>query len=694
MRGIMGGVAVVVSVLLFSIISGKCALAGPLVVAGSPEYDPATDNGFKYCGVRGVNNSGIAVAATTEFVGGVNKGARPARWYASGTTAEELDILGIDSGGYSYAESNAINEAGMVVGYARKYVGGSSLGDRAVRWDGSSTAVTELGNLGTDSNGYTDARAFAINDAGMSVGYAAKYIDGTGGGQRAVRWDASGIATELGNLGISGGTTAACAFVINDAGTAAGYASKYSNGDDLGGRAVRWDISGTVTELGDLGTDSRGYTSSSVSAINASGTAVGESDKYVGGKRQGSRGVRWAASGTAVTELGNLGVDSNGKTYSQAHAINDAGTAVGYAMKYVGGSNKGSRAVRWDASYTAATELGNLGTDSSGYTNAEAFALNDVGTAVGYAHKYVNGLSTYHAVIWLPDGSAIDLNNLGVVPMSAGGTWTLSGGRELSADGYVAGEGQFDPDGDGPLAWYNRAWVTQVGLGGKWTNASGGTWGRGPNWSTGTPAMQVGDATFDLDAAYTVALDRDELTKTIALDAGTVTIDFAGHSLATESGLNIAQGATLKGAGSLLGNVFNHGILAPGTSPGTLDIDGDTLFGGSSVLDIELAGLDAYDVVNVTGNVAVEPGATLNLTMLDGFLPSPGDVFTVMTFGSIDGQFNILGLETAGPRLDAVYTSHSLELRAVPEPSVLVLLVLGGLVLAGRAFSRCRKAVS
>ena len=166
-----------------------------------------------------------------------------------------------------------------------------------------------------------------------------------------------------------------------------------------------------------------------------------------------------------------------------------------------------------------------------------------------------------HAVIWLPDASVIDLNDLGLTPVPAAGAWILNTAKAISADGWVAGEGTFDPDGAGPLASYTRLWVAQVGLGGTWTNAAGGTWGRGPNWSTGTPAMQVGSATFNLNSAYTVALDRDELTKTIAISAGTVTINCNGYTLSTESGLSIAVGAMLKENGSILSDILNSGTL-------------------------------------------------------------------------------------------------------------------------------------
>src|SRR5262249_7616720 len=182
------------------------------------------------------------------------------------------------------------------------------------------------------------------------------------------------------------------ALALNGAGTAVGFEEKWSGDTDLGWRAVRWDASGTAaTELDNLGTDSNGVTHSTALAVNVASVAVGKSGKYVGGTNLGSRAVRWDVSGPAAIELGNLGTSNSGAAGSQANAVNDAGVAVGGAEKYVGGTDLGSRAVRWDASGPAVTELGNLGTDSNGVTNSNAFAVNAAGVAVGSAEKWIGG---------------------------------------------------------------------------------------------------------------------------------------------------------------------------------------------------------------------------------------------------------------------------------------------------------------
>jgi hypothetical protein len=352
---------------------------------------------------------------------------------------------------------------GVAVGAAHKYSGGMDLGYRAVRWDASGAAATELGNLGTDSSGYTGSGAVAINSAGVAIGGANKYNGDTSLGGRAVRWDASGTAaTELGNLGTNGsGYTIAGASAINSGGTAVGYAYTYIGDTYLGPRAVRWDASGTAaTELGNLGTNSSGETDIKAYAVNTAGVAVGFANKFTGGTYLGNRAVRWDASGTALTELGNLGTNSSGGTDSGAVAINSAGTAVGYAIKYSpDGTSLGTRAVRWDANGTAATELGSLGNDINGITGREAYAINSAGIAVGFANKFTG--DTYvdpRAVLWDLDAVAVDLNTL-IDPASG---WTLTEARGISDTNWVTGLGSFDPDGAGPFAAYDRAFLIDV----------------------------------------------------------------------------------------------------------------------------------------------------------------------------------------------------------------------------------------
>jgi hypothetical protein len=221
---------------------------------------------------------------------------------------------------------------GAAVGYATKYSSGTSIGTRAYRWDASGSAAVELGNLGTSGNGMTNVRAYALNGAGLVVGWASKYTSGVDLGNRAVRWAASGTAaTELGNLGTNaGGTTTSQSFAVNSAGTASGWAEKYTAGTYLGSRAVRWDALGTVTELGNLGTTGGG-TFCRAYAMNDAGATVGWANEYEGGTYVGDRAVLWNSDGVAF-DLNTLIDPDSGWTLFEADGISDTNWVSGIGL--------------------------------------------------------------------------------------------------------------------------------------------------------------------------------------------------------------------------------------------------------------------------------------------------------------------------------------------------------------------------
>jgi hypothetical protein len=423
--------------------NASSASAAYVTVHGGPTFMPGVGGypGGDVVGINvvGVNDAGVAVGNvyiedlilyTTSLV---------VRWDSSGAPAIRLGLGGaLDT-----------NNAGTAVGYAIKDVGLDSI-YVPVGWDASSTTATELGNLGTS---IADGTAHSINNAGAAVG---RVTGPFGPDDHTVRWDPSGAATELGHLGTDRfGRNYSYAYAINDLGTAVGLDLKLGDsGAFLGPRAVRWDAASTeATELGNLGTDPSGYTDGRALAINNAGTAVGNS---------GGRAVRWDASGTAATELDqvNVGAWIDGTTSSLAVAINDAGTTVGYAAHIDGsGAHQGSRAVRWDASGTAATELGNLGTNG-GFTQTPVYAINDAGVAIGKARYYDDSGTNlgFRAVYWGLDAVAVDLNTL-IDPLSG---WTLNSATAISNTGWIGGIGLFDPDGPGEQEAYDRLFLIQL----------------------------------------------------------------------------------------------------------------------------------------------------------------------------------------------------------------------------------------
>jgi hypothetical protein len=181
-------------------------------------------------------------------------------------------------------------------------------------------------------------------------------------------------------------------------------------------------------------------------AVNETGTAVGWALAFETQDYHPSHAVRWDANTTIATDLG-LG---------RAYAINDSGVAVGYTtVSDLIGS--GDLAVRWAASGNTPTVLGHLGVGNNGHTNAQALAINNAGVAVGFAEKFIGNVSKgEHAVYWSPDGMAVDLNTL----ISPTDGWTLTRAYSISDTGWIMGYGFFE--GDPNTGYYSRLFLMHV----------------------------------------------------------------------------------------------------------------------------------------------------------------------------------------------------------------------------------------
>jgi hypothetical protein len=419
-------------------------------VYGGPEYNPSTKVGYQVASTSVpfqhnlVNNLGTAVGSFRKSTGHGSPELRlPLTWSPSAAPIE-LSLPSSYSNPSSFSWPYAINDSGTVVGAAYN----DSLGERPIRWDASG-AGSELDNLGTRlGSTFTWGQAYAINNSGTVVGYSDRWVGGAYY-DRAARWDAGGTAiTELGELPHEPGFPIypqSRAQAVNESNSAVGYAQKLGPGGvNLGFRAVRWDGSGTAaTELGHLGTTPAGVTDSQAYDINESGTVVGYALKN--GSTGMKQAVRWTTGETAATEL-----DDAGGPFSEALAINDLGTAVGYSG---GGTQR--RALSWDYDGTAATVLGHLADPAP----SQAFDINNNGIAVGSASKVIGGVNTgSFAVAWREDGIAIDLNRF-IDPVAG---WVLDAAYSISDTNWITGRGQFDADGPGGLSAYLRNFTLQL----------------------------------------------------------------------------------------------------------------------------------------------------------------------------------------------------------------------------------------
>ena len=96
------------------------------------------------------------------------------------------------------------------------------------------------------------------------------------------------------------------------------------------------------------------------------------------------------------------------------------------------------------------------------------------------------------------------------------------------------------------------------------------------------------------------------------------------------------------------------GVLAPGSSPGEVTIEGDYFLDSdeeAGVLEIEIGGTVAvaeYDKINVIGDVNLTGGA-LRVLLYGDFTPARGDSFDFMDWtGSLNGNYSKLELPSLG----------------------------------------------
>lgn len=112
--------------------------------------------------------------------------------------------------------------------------------------------------------------------------------------------------------------------------------------------------------------------------------------------------------------------------------------------------------------------------------------------------------------------------------------------------------------------------------------------------------------------------------------------------------INISETETLSGIGTIQADLTNAGTVSPGTSPGTITIDGDYTQESTGTLEIELGGTTPgteYDQLIVTGTATM--AGTLNVSFIDEFTPQLGDSFTILPYGIRSGGFTTLNLPDA-----------------------------------------------
>jgi hypothetical protein len=115
------------------------------------------------------------------------------------------------------------------------------------------------------------------------------------------------------------------------------------------------------------------------------------------------------------------------------------------------------------------------------------------------------------------------------------------------------------------------------------------------------------------------------------LDNGAVTCKLA----------TILPGGSAYGTGTINGKLVNSGEIFPGKSPGIFHVQGDYTQNSDGLLGIEIGGSNAgtgYDQLQVSGTATI--AGTLQVRLMNGFTPTVGQTYRIVTAGSFSGGFS------------------------------------------------------
>ena len=394
---------------------------------------------------------------------------------------------------------------------------------------------------------------------------------------------------------------------------------------------------GTINNSGTIRVGNLYRASGSVYTDTSSGTLLVNTLSGSGWNNQTFNGKLWLGWDQTASNTVSSGVNWTvnqefrvGHTASSTLTIANNGNVTVNGWAYLGYQSGAPGTLNVNAGGTLRNTVGMIGFASSSSGNATVAGTwnNTTDLTVGNSG---NGTLTVNS-----GGNVTSTSFIGIGRNSgATGTVTVNAGGSLSA-GTFMGVGYMD--------------VGERGVG--TLNVSGG------NVTVGT-TLYVGNG----DA---VNLSGGKLqAQTVNRYAGS-TFNFTGGTLHV---------------GTFNGNLVNAGgTLAPGASPGLTTVNGDYTQGGTSVLAIELGGSargSEYDALDVTGTLTLD--GVLNVSLWNGYDPSIGDTFNILSWGSRAGTFSTVNLPdlSGGKSWDqsALYTTG--EISVIPEPASILAVGFG-----------------
>jgi T5SS/PEP-CTERM-associated repeat protein len=529
-----------------------------------------------------------------------------------------------------------ITDPGSIVTTNEINVGQAGLGTGAL--------MIEAGGSLSDIDGFIARFALSIGSATVS---------GTGS-----TWTNSGIL-RVGHIG--NGTLS-----VANGGSVSSNFGYVSVGEESTSTVT---VSGTGSAWANSSELHVGYEGTGTLAIDSGGSVSGASGS-IGGFSGASGTVTVSGAGSQWTNssgmfVGNSGVGSltitGGADVSDdyAYIANAAGSQGTITV-----DGAGSTWINDGQLYVGFAGSGSLNIANGGQVTNTSFGSVNIGAKAGSSGT----VTMEGAGSRLTTNNALILGGEGGVPTDPGGDGIMTiraGAQVFSNTGYVA----YAPGSESGVSVEgpDSTWTTnqllfvgnhgvgnlQIMAGGQVHTTAGDAVIGGSFGSTGSGSVVVDGA----GSALTLS-SADPSGLYVGDDGPGVLTVTNGGTVSVESfnGIQIGDQGTVMGDGTLDAWVYNHGIVAPGTSVGTLTIvNSPYRQGPTGTLKIELASATSYDKLNFPGGGAFLEGGTLDVTLLDGYAPSFGTSFDLMDwhqFGSITGAFATLNLPDLPGTLD------------------------------------------
>lgn len=520
--------------------------------------------------------------------------------------SENLTVGNSGEGTLRVEDGGAVLSLSTYIGAFAGATGEAVVTGALSKWtlDQLSVGRSGSGKLRVEAGGFVDLDSASIGALAGSTGEALV----TGAGSRwtlaeslhvgaqsdgSLRVEAGGVVTSrAGGVGYSPGATGVA--------TVTGAGSQWNNSAEM--QVGVWDnTEGTLRiEAGGLVANKSGVLGSGSGSVGvATVTGAGSQWRNTGGFYAGLSG-----DGTLLIENGGL-VTCNSFSYVARNAgSTGAATVTGAGSQW---NSSGTLFIGSSGAGTLLVDEGGVVTSSSGFVSQDTRSSGSV-TVTGAGSRWTN--STQLAL--------------------GGGTLRVAAGGALDSQVGIIGT-SFDL----------TSAATVTGIGSQWNNS-------GDLYVGGTPIGARYGATLDILEQGNVSVAGT--TKLWA--EGSVTLDDGGVLRTKRLDLTVGafgmhSGGRLE-ADAVVGDLVNlSGVVAPHVGVGVMTVSGDYDQGAAAALAIELGGLGAneFDALVIDG--AATLSGVLSLSLLSGYTPMVGDIFTIIDSGTVTGAFDTLDFSAA-----------------------------------------------